>query len=356
VRSSKSGSAASRIEKLTSRWEAMLHRSLPRPVVICGDLHAPALGLHRDDRDWLAKNCNAILHSAGNVTFHSSGADGEPWRTNVDGTHNLAALAHDLKINEFHHVSTAYVCGDRLGTIREADVDCGQSFGSDYERSKLAAEKLLRSAGFRKLNVLRPGSVTGDSTTGFTTSYHGVYLLAQFTWMAQRRAGGTRHSPWRHPVRLFQSGNESHHLIPVDAVSSAIVNIVSQRDRPGATYHITPQQPCTGFEVEAALSRYFGYYGVRFVGAEEASFSDLNEIESLFYEAISRGQHRYFSDDPAFDCTNTLAAVPGWAEMQITQEYLERAFDFAVRHRFGRLSQKQKHPEPASSNPRSLAI
>jgi thioester reductase-like protein len=334
--------SVARIEKIILEWERALKRKLPRPHCIAGDLHQPGLGLDRSTRDWLSANCRSTIHNAGNVSFHSTAGDEEPWRTNVGGTRHLIELCHDIGIEAFHYMSTAYACGNRNGLIMESDVDCGQSFESDYEDSKLAAEVVARSAGFPKLNILRPSSVIGDSQTGYTSTYHGVYLFAQFTYLAQVRAGAKPGEPWNHPVRLFQTGKETHHLVPVDSVSKATVEIVRQQDLAGATYHLTPVKPCTCFELEAALAAYFGYYGVTFADPAELHRAQLNEIEQLFYDAMSRAQHRYLSGDPQFDCSNTIAAVPGWDQLRVKQEDLLRIFDFAVKHRFGKLRNRQR--------------
>lgn len=325
-----------RIERIVTYWEEMLGRPLSRPVCVAGDVLEPGLGLSADDRNGLCGRVDAVLHNAGNVTFHGSGTDGEPWRTNVTGTNNLIHLCDDLGIRECHHVSTAYVCGDRSGVVFEEDLDLAQGFDSDYERSKLEAEGLIRKAGFDRLSVYRPSSVTGDSQTGYTSTYHGVYLVAQFTHMAQQRAGGSRERTWHHPVRLYQSGSETHHLVPVDAVSRAIATIASRYDLPSRTYHLVPPRPVSSAEIEAALADYFGYHGVEFVGPDARHAAPHDEMERLFYEAMSRMDHRFFLSDPAFDHSNTRAALTDWPWVSIDHAYLVRIFDFAVRHRFGR--------------------
>jgi nucleoside-diphosphate-sugar epimerase len=340
VRSGKEGDGESRLESILQTWEAMLRRSLPRPICLTGDLHQPGLGLARGDRQWLARGRGAILHNAANVTFHNSTGDGEPWRTNVDGTRHVVELAHEAGIDELHYVSTSYVCGNRQDAIQEDQLDAGQDFESQYEQSKFAAEKLVREAGFRKLNVFRPCSVTGDSQTGFTSTFHGIYLLAQFTYFARQRSGAAAGERWHHPLRVFQTGKELHHLIPVDSVSTAIAAIVRQPELPGQTYHLTPVRPCTSGELESAIASYFGYYGLTFAGPRMPDCEQLNEIERLFYDAMVRAEHRYFRGDPVFDCTNTLRAFPAWAKVHIDQEYLLRTFDYAVRNRFGRARQK----------------
>lgn len=335
VRPDKDHAAEQRLERIMTGWEKELGRALLRPQVLQGDLHQPGLGLTKTQRAWLGVHCRTVLHNAGNVSFHATD-DNEPWRTNVEGTAHLIEAAQAAGIRDFQYVSTAYVCGDRQGVIREAELEAGQSFGSVYEESKYTAEKLVRAAGFEKLNVFRPGSVTGDWLTGATTTYHGVYLFAQFTQLARQRSGVEDGQQWHHPVRLFQNGDEAHHLIPVCAVSRAIVAILRQRELPGETYHLTPDVACNARELEAALADYFGYHGVTFAGNHCVDRATMNEVEQIFYDTISRAEHRYSAGDPHFDCTNTKRAVPEWRGSRIDHDYLLRIFDYAVQQRFGR--------------------
>ena len=60
-------------------------------------------------------------------------------------------------IREVHHVSTAFVCGDRTGPILESDTDRGQQFHNDYERSKLVAELAVREVVGSRVTIYRPG-------------------------------------------------------------------------------------------------------------------------------------------------------------------------------------------------------
>jgi nucleoside-diphosphate-sugar epimerase len=333
--------ARTRLERIVQSWEAQLGRRLPRPICFSSDVHQPSHGLLDSLRSQLRGQRGAVLHNAGNVAFHRT-SDNEPWRTNVEGTRYLVELAQELGIEEFHHVSTAYVCGDRRDTIYEEQLDCGQQFESDYEHSKFAAEKMIRQAGFRKLNVFRPGSVTGDSRNGYTLTYHGIYLFARFTHWARRRCGGKPGQRWHFPLRLLQTGMERHHLVPVDVVSNAIVAIVGQRLLPGNTYHLTPVKPTTNADVEAAIANFFNYYGVSFEGQHLSSPAPFNEIEQAFNKATAGAEHRYCHSDPEFKCQNTLRAYPEWSGVEISEEYLLRIFDFAVRNHFGYAHSKLK--------------
>src|ERR1019366_10671927 len=107
VRDSRGGRAENRIKELLDFWGESLGRRLPCPVILQGDLSHAGLGLSHSDRNWLGRHCEAVLHAAANLSFRST-PDGEPWKTNINGTQALLRLVTDLNIPRWHHVSTAF--------------------------------------------------------------------------------------------------------------------------------------------------------------------------------------------------------------------------------------------------------
>ena len=176
VRPSKSESARQRVETLLRQWELSLETSLPRPVVLEGDLSEIDLGLDNRTLDWIGRHCTSVLHNAASLVFRGDDPDGEPYLSNVEGTRRMLELCRCTGIRQFHHVSTAYVCGLREGRVLESDVDVGQTPGNVYEKTKLQAEMLVRAADFLDPpTIYRPSIIVGDSQTGYTTTYHGFY-------------------------------------------------------------------------------------------------------------------------------------------------------------------------------------
>lgn len=330
---------AQRIATLLHEMQDFSEQHLPtldvnRCVVIPGNVLEPHLGLSTTHRDWIATNVSDVIHCAGDVNFQSKQEGSGTWETNVDGSSQLAQICQDIGIEDFSYVSTAFVCGNRTGTIYEHELDCGQDFASLYEKSKFQAESYLRTLGFPCLRFFRPCFVSGDSQSGYTSTYHGIYWFAQFTALAQMRANAASGLRWHHDVRIFKDAQERHHMIPVDAVSRAIVELHTQPDLGSGTYHLTPSQATTLGEIERALSEYFHYHGVEF--AECVPATAMNEMESLFYEGLKATGHRYLDGDPTFDCSQTRKHLPWWESIQIDHDYLLRIFDFADRHRYGK--------------------
>ena len=171
IRPTRSESVRGRVESMLARLEKVGGRVLPRPVVIEGDLTQPGLGIDTASVRWIARHCDAVIHSAANLAWEGD-PPGEPWLSNVQGMHEMLELCRTTGIRQFHHISTAYVCGQREGCVLETELDEGQQFNNDYERSKTAAEKILRSAKhLDSLTVYRPSIIVGDSRTGFTTAF-----------------------------------------------------------------------------------------------------------------------------------------------------------------------------------------
>jgi len=310
VRPSKRQSAAERVEGLMCTWEAMEERRLPRPVVLEGDICQPGLGLSREQIRWVRKHCDCVLHNAASLTFHSFSPEGEPWWSNVQGTQNVLDVCERTGIRDFHHVSTAYVCGLRRGVVLESELDVGQEHSNDYERSKLQAEKLVRAAEFLSApTIFRPAIIIGDSQTGFTTTFHGFYALLRVVYtMAMSEGLHTKPEPTYVPVRITLDGHERKNLVPVDWVSAVMAHIVTSPEYHGMTYHLTPQQPVTSQMLCEVVERINNFHGTQFFGGLE-EIPDPTESEKLFYEHI-RIYNAYWRDDPVFDRTNTLQAAP----------------------------------------------
>jgi nucleoside-diphosphate-sugar epimerase len=309
VRRGRRQNAAERVEAMMLSWESMLGRELPRPHVLEGDLTKPNLGLDDDELAWVEQNCDSVLHNAASLTFISSDPEGEPWISNVTGTQNVLDVCEKTGIKDFHHVSTSYVCGLRDGDVFENELDEGQEWGNDYERSKVQAETLVRNAKFLSPPTFyRPAIIVGDSKTGFTTSFHGFYATLHLTYTLKKSMNAEMgHDPSK-PTRITLDGNECKNFVPVDWVSAVTTHVVTNREFHGQTYHLTPETSVSATEVKQVLDLAIGFEGSVFHGAGKP-VDDPSEIEQLFYEHI-RVYNSYWRDDPKFDGTNTRNAAP----------------------------------------------
>jgi len=340
VRPTRRATASERVEGLLRPWEGETGHDMPRPVVLEGDLNEPSLGLDDAGRRWLAGHCDAILHSAASLSFQEE-ADGEPWRTNVAGTGRLLQLARQTGIRRFHHVSTAYVCGLRHGTVREDELDVGQVLGNAYEHSKLQAEAMVRNAPFLDVvTVYRPSIIVGDSRTGHTTSFHGFYTPLRIA-AAMVQANLIRSVPER-PFHdgLAMTGRERKNFVPVDWVSAVLTRIVGRPPFHGRTYHLTNPQPTPVQLMYETMLEALVARAAAPNGRSDQAGPSQQELDQLFRKQLAVYQS-YWRDDPAFDATHSTAAVPELPCPVLDRATLRRLIDFALDSNFG-------WPAPAS--------
>lgn len=352
VRPSRRQSAAQRVEEVLQHWERELGRLLPRPVVLTGDICEAGFGLSADESDWVRQHCNVMIHSAAILEFFGKDRGGEPWRTNFDGTQNMINLCRDLKIHDIHYVSTAYVAGIQDRCVLESDLDVGQSFRNDYEESKFHAETLVRGIDFADhVTVYRPAVIAGDSITGYTNTYHGIYLylrlLAVMVPPLPPDANGVRCAP----IRLHMTGNERRNIIPVEWVSAVMTRLFETQAARGLTFHIAPKEPITSGALISDISRHFNIRGVELVGnmdsAAPAVSREQDEDQWMFermYKENMTTYAPYERTDNLFDLTNTERFAGDIECPRIDRTVLGRYIDYGNEDRWGK-----RRPEVADA-------
>lgn len=311
VRPSRKFDAETRVEAAMRVWDDLLGYEIPRPVVLSGDINKPDLGLSSNEIKWTAENCRSIIHNAASLSFVSTGRDSEPWRSNVDGTSRVLEFCQQAGINEFFHVSTAYVAGLRQGRIYETELNEGQEFGNPYEESKVMAEEMVRGSSFiDSLTVFRPAIILGDSQTGLTFTYHNFYAVLQLALtighsMAERHFSGKIDGTVFH---LNATGSERKNFVPVDWVSEAMKEIVNDSSLHGQTYHLTPRVPITTRLLKDIMEEVVGSFGLG-IGSNTQKASERTELEEVFFKHMEVYES-YWKDDPEYDSSNTQNAVP----------------------------------------------
>jgi len=223
--------------------------SLPggdRVEILIGDICDMDLGLSSVEYRALTKDVTWIHHLAG---IYFMGIDAETaWRVNVAGTKSVLDLARDAhRLERVVHWSTAMVSGDRRGTFYEEDLDCGQRFHNDYERTKYEAERVVRAA-MRELpiTVLRPGIIVGDSRTGEIDKLDGPYYLMV---LIATNASGLR-------LPLLGRGEAPLHLVPIDYVVDAAWQVARSEHAAGKTFHLVDPAPLTARAVFEGVAEH----------------------------------------------------------------------------------------------------
>jgi len=337
-------SAEQRIEDQLRQFESRLGTRLPRPVVLQGDVALDGLGLAWRQIDWIRRHCDVMLHNAALLQFQED-ASGEPWRTNFDGTRHALDVARRARIDHLHYVSTAYVCGWRDGVVRENELDCQQKFRNDYEASKFHAEMAVRKATdeFASVTVYRPAVIAGDSQTGYTSTYHGLFvylrLMALLVPHQPRDARGVLQTP----IRLPFAGDERRNVVPVDWVSRVMLHLVDTPAAWGNTFHLAPNDGLTPRQLIAYCCEYFNSTGVEFVGNGWGQPAAVGDFAERFFE-ISRVYNQYDLSDPVFDLTNLRRFAGQIPCPVLDRDVIHRFLRFGERDQWGKRRRRSSPP------------
>jgi len=344
VRPSRRQSPRQRMEEILQHWERELGRPLPRPIVLSGDITEPSFGLSPEDAEWVGDNCDTIIHSAAILEFYGKDRAGEPWRTNLNGTQNMINLCRERKIHDIHYVSTAYVAGLREGRVMEGDLDVGQSFRNDYEESKFLSESLVRAIDFADhVTVYRPAVIAGDSRTGYTNTYHGIYLylrlMALMIPAIPPGPDGKRYTP----IRMRMTGDERRNIIPVEWVSAVMCRLFETPEARDLTYHIAPENPITSGDIVKFAGDYFNSTGATFCGhdaiepppASREENEDQWMFERLYWENAET-YAPYERSDNLFDLTNTKRFAGDIVCPDFDRTVMYRYIEFGNEDRWGK--------------------
>ena len=203
-----------------------------------GDITQPQLGLTPAALDLAQRETTRIFHLA---ALYDLAVEREPaMLVNVAGTRNVVQFARALpRLRQFHHVSTCYVAGRREGPILETELRHDAGYRNYYEESKYLAELEVESVkNDLPVTIHRPSVVCGDSRTGETVKYDGVYYLILYLlrWPS---------------LSSVNIGNQrvSLNLVPVDFVVDAMAALAFDQNAIGKTVQLSDPTPLTTSEL-----------------------------------------------------------------------------------------------------------
>lgn len=265
-------------------------------TVIPGDVTQPGLGLTTEVRKGLCDTVDLVVHAAAVTDF------GKPEQTyyavNVSGTSSVLDLVSDLDVPVVY-VSTAYVAGRRQGLVLEGDLDRGQSFSNDYERSKFEAECLFQlgvDAGLRG-TVVRPSIVVGRRRDGVTRDFKNIYVMLRLV-----TSGRITRVPGLPDATLD--------LVPVDDV----VDVVAAASRglagwTGKVLHAVGG-PVTLADISRTVAEYPSLALPEYVPPANFSPSSLPSVQRALYERYVRLYEPYLTSRTRFDDSNAQQSCP----------------------------------------------
>ena len=213
--------------------------------IIEGDISVPGLALSAADLDLVQQQTTRVFHLA--AVYDLAVPEDLALRVNAGGTRNVVALARTIRgLRQFHHVSTCYVAGKREGVILETELRHDAGYRNFYEESKNLAEQEVDSAkNDLPVTIHRPAVVCGDSRSGETGKYDGVYYLIHYLLR------------WPSVLSQINIGNHevSLNLVPVDFVVDAMAALAFEERAIGKTLQLADPAPLTTNQLFNAIAK-----------------------------------------------------------------------------------------------------
>lgn len=291
--------------------------------ILLGDITEPDLGLTPADLERALAESTIIFHLA---AIYDLGVVRElALRVNVGGTRNVNQFARSVrKLRHYHYVSTCYVAGKRTGRILETELEHTAGFRNYYEETKYLAE-LEVEALKRELPVTihRPSVVCGDSRTGETAKYDGIYYLIQYLLK------------WPSVLSAFNIGNRevALNLVPVDFVIEAMARLASLPASAGKTVQLADPAPLSTKELFDKIAHAIGGRHSRVTIPAPVVHSSLMlplapRISDLPHSAVP-----YFFLKQTYETTKATALLkPQGVTCPPFASYVDIVVDYATRH------------------------
>lgn len=204
---------------------------LDRVDVLPGNLSMGRLGLFPDTYNDLASRVQVIIHAAATVNLVYPYA--RLRSANVSGTTEILRLASRSGAT-VHHISTnGALPPSKVGWHEDTRVDLETATSrlvDGYGQTKWVSEQLVLEAARRGMpvHIYRPGTISGDSTTGSTNAYDLITALL----IESLQIG---YSP--------EIDDWSIEMTPVDFVSRAITTLASHFSKDNCVFHLGNASP-----------------------------------------------------------------------------------------------------------------
>lgn len=201
--------------------------------LIEGDITKQGLALTENDKDYLKNKEIIFWHLA--AIYDLAVPRDIAWKVNVEGTRFVNRFVAELSnLKRYIYFSTAYVAGNRQGTIYERDLKRPQAFKNFYEETKFEAELLVDE--LKKtlpVTIIRPGIVRGHSITGETIKFDGPYFFLNLIDRVKYL-----------PYIPFVGYSKSYiNVVPIDYILNASIYLSTLNEAAGQTVHLTDPHP-----------------------------------------------------------------------------------------------------------------
>ncbi|HSB28853.1 MAG TPA: SDR family oxidoreductase [Pyrinomonadaceae bacterium] len=292
--------------------------------IVFGDISLPNLGLTEEHRCFAQAETTRVFHLA--AIYDLGVARDLAIKINVEGTRNVNNFARSLdRLRHFHHVSTCYVAGKREGRILESELRHAAGFRNFYEESKYLAE--LEVEALKRdlpVTVHRPAVVCGDSKTGETVKYDGVYYLILYLLR------------WPRGLSLLNIGNHEVclNLVPVDYVVEAMSALAFDEAAIGKTIQLADPNPLTTNQLFDTISNSITGKGSKITVPPAWVEFFLMLPPSPAITGLPHHGVPYFFVKQTYDTTNARELVERHGiHCPPFQSYVDKIVQYAEQHR-----------------------
>ncbi len=215
-------------------------------ALIEGDITAADLGMPAEDLEIVRETTTDVFHLA--AMYDLAVAKDAAYKVNFEGTKNVNDMVGSLPhLARYNYISTCYVAGKRRGEILETELAHDAGFRNFYEETKYLAEtEVEKLKTDLPVTIFRPSVVVGDSKTGETAKYDGIYYLIKYL----QKAPGI--------LRLVNVGNKhvKLNLVPVDFVVDGIAALAFDEKALGKTIALADPEPLTTGELFDVIAEH----------------------------------------------------------------------------------------------------
>ncbi len=208
-------------------------------VIITGDITEKNVGMTDADLEVVLNETTDVYHLA--AVYDLSVEKELAYKVNVEGTKNVNEIVKNIKnLRRYNYISTCYVAGKRDDVIYENELEHDEGFRNYYEETKYFAEvEVEKLKATHPVTIYRPSVVCGDSKTGETAKYDGIYYVIKFLLK------------FPEVFRLVNVGNKDVrlNLVPVDFVVDAMVALAKDERAVGKTVAVADPKPLTTKEI-----------------------------------------------------------------------------------------------------------
>lgn len=291
--------------------------------VVEGDISEPNLALQPSDLELVRQETVRVFHLA--AIYDLAVPRDIAMRVNPGGTRNVLAVARSLPLlRQFHHVSTCYVAGKREGVILETELQHDAGYRNFYEESKYLAELEVESAKSElPITIHRPAVVCGDSQTGETGKYDGVYYLIHYLLR------------WPSGLSLINIGNHkvSLNLVPVNFVVDAMAALAFDETAIGKTLQLADPAPLTTNQLFNSIAKSVDNRHSRVTAPASWVYFFLMLPPSPRITGLPHHAVPYFFVKQLYDSSQAQQLLaPHGIQCPPFESYVDKIVDFAREH------------------------